>query len=124
VILLIKRSWRQAPCTLNRAFLGRLIKRNLPRITSGSNELGGIRVLILEFKWPRDRESYLDPERKIYCNFMQIQVRKGKSRASYRAPITRRLPFRHDIYRSYSALEILPILPFSALESVLIRFEH
>jgi hypothetical protein len=26
VILLIKRSWRQAPCTLNRAFFGRLIK--------------------------------------------------------------------------------------------------
>jgi hypothetical protein len=33
VILLIKRSWRQAPCTLNRAFFGRLIKHNLPRIT-------------------------------------------------------------------------------------------
>jgi hypothetical protein len=26
MILLIKRSWRQAPCTLNRAFFGRLIK--------------------------------------------------------------------------------------------------
>jgi hypothetical protein len=34
VILLIKRSWRQAPCTLNRAFFGRLIKHNLPRITT------------------------------------------------------------------------------------------
>jgi hypothetical protein len=109
---------------INRAFFGRLIKHNLPRITSGSNELGGIRAFTLEFKWPRDRESYFDPEGKIYCNFMQVQVRKGKGRASYRAPIARRLSFRHDTHRSCSALEILPILPFSTLESVLIRLEH
>jgi hypothetical protein len=124
VILLIKRSWRQAPCTLNRAFLGRLIKHNLPRITSGSNELGGIRVLTLEFKWSRGRESYLDPEGKIHCSFMQVQVRKGKGRASYRVPIARRLPSRHDAYRFCSALEILPIPPFFAFESVLIRLEY
>jgi hypothetical protein len=109
---------------INRAFFGRLIKHNLPRITSGSNELGEIRAPTLEFKWPRGRESYLDPEGKIYCSFMQIQVRKGKGRANYRAPIARRLFSRHDAYRSYSALEILSIFPFSALESVLIRLEY
>ena len=109
---------------INRAFFGRLIKHNLPRIISGSNELSGIRAFTLEFKWPRDRESYLNPEKKIHCSFMQVQVRKGKNRASYRAPIARQLPSRYDAYRSYSALEILPIFPFSALESVLIRLEH
>jgi hypothetical protein len=74
---------------INRAFFGRLIKHNLPRITSGSNELGGIRAPTLKFKWPRGRESYLDPEEKIYYNSMQVQVRKEKDRANYRAPIAR-----------------------------------
>ena len=109
---------------INRAFFGRLIKHNLPRIISGSNELSGIRAFTLEFKWPRGRKSYLDPEEKIYYSFMQIQVRKGKGRVSYRAPIARRLPSRYDAYRSYSALEILSILPFSAFKSILIRLEH
>jgi len=74
---------------INRAFFGRLIKHNLPKITSDSNELSGIRAFTLEFKWPRDRENYLDPEKKIHYNFMQIQVRKRKDRANYRAPIAR-----------------------------------